>query len=187
MVKTFKNSTAERVPSECSQLRYTSDILEYLFKSTAERVQLGPIYLRYISLVSQSFLLPCWSCRGWLWIDSWILFWSLTWISEKKVKVKGNAKIGCNSNCYYYFNRPFFLFSPIHCDVLGHKLKESWSDLSLLSASDILRYIFCPAECIRTVPQWVPFWGPRSPWGPFWGFGSPLGPLFMFWVRFSLF
>ena len=38
VVKTFKNSTAERVPSECSQLRYTSDILEYLFKSTAERV-----------------------------------------------------------------------------------------------------------------------------------------------------
>ena len=38
VVKTFKSSTAERVPSECSQLRYTSDILEYLFKSTAERV-----------------------------------------------------------------------------------------------------------------------------------------------------
>ena len=82
---------------------------------------------------------------------SWILFWSLTWISEKKVKVKGNAKISCNSNCYYYFNRPLFLFSPIHCDVLGYKLKYSWSDLSLLSASDILRYIFCPAECIRYI------------------------------------
>ena len=38
VVKTFKNPTAKRVPSECSQLRYTSDILEYLFKSTAERV-----------------------------------------------------------------------------------------------------------------------------------------------------
>ena len=38
VVKTFKKSTAERVASECSQLRYTSDILEYLFKSTAERV-----------------------------------------------------------------------------------------------------------------------------------------------------
>ena len=38
VVKTFKNLTAQRVPSECSQLRYTSDILEYLFKSTAERV-----------------------------------------------------------------------------------------------------------------------------------------------------
>ena len=35
------------------------DILEYLFKSTAERVQLGPIYLQYISLASQSFRLPC--------------------------------------------------------------------------------------------------------------------------------
>ena len=45
----------------------------------------------------------------------------------------------------------FFLFSPIHCDVLGYKLKYSWSDLSLLSASDILRYIFCPAECIRYI------------------------------------
>ena len=84
VVKTFKNSTAERVPSECRQLQYTADILEYLFK-----------------------------------------VWSLTWISEKKVKVKGNAKISCNSNCYYYFNRPFFLFSPIHCDVLGYKLKYS--------------------------------------------------------------
>ena len=30
-----------------------------------------------------------------------------------------------------------FLFSPIHGDVLGYKLKSSWSDLSLLSASDI--------------------------------------------------
>ena len=50
-----------------------------------------------------------------------------------------------------YFNRPAFLFSPIHCDVLGYKLKYSWSDLSLLSASDILRYIFCPAECIRYI------------------------------------
>ena len=38
----------------------------------------------------------------------------------------------------------FFFFSPIHCDVLGYKLKYSWSDLSVLSASDILRYIFCP-------------------------------------------
>ena len=44
-----------------------------------------------------------------------------------------------------------FLFSPIHCDVLGYKLKYSWSDLSLLSASDILRYIFCAAECIRYI------------------------------------
>ena len=38
VVKTFKNSTAERVLSECSQLRHTCDILEYLFKSTAEQV-----------------------------------------------------------------------------------------------------------------------------------------------------
>ena len=37
------------------------------------------------------------------------------------------------------------------CDVLGYKLKYSWSGLSLLSASDILRYIFCPAECIRYI------------------------------------
>ena len=64
VVKTFKNSTAERVPSEWSKLRYTSDILEYLFKSTAERVQLGLIDLRYISLALQSFLLSCQSCRG---------------------------------------------------------------------------------------------------------------------------
>ena len=42
-----------------------------------------------------------------------------------------------------------FFFFPIHYDVLGYKLKYSWSDLSLLSASDILRYTFCPAECIR--------------------------------------
>ena len=47
VVKTFKNSTAERVPSECSQLRYTSDILEYLFKSTAERVPSECSYVRY--------------------------------------------------------------------------------------------------------------------------------------------
>ena len=45
----------------------------------------------------------------------------------------------------------FFLFSPIHCDVLGYKLKYSCSDLSLLNASDILRYIFCSAECIRYI------------------------------------
>ena len=42
----------------------------------------------------------------------------------------------------------FFLFSPIHCHVLGYKLNYLWSDLS---ASDILRYIFCPAECIRYI------------------------------------
>ena len=47
VVKTFKNSTAERVPSECSQLRYTSDILEYLFKSTAERVPSECSQVRY--------------------------------------------------------------------------------------------------------------------------------------------
>ena len=40
VVKTFKNSTAERVPSECSQLRYTSDILEYL----AARSDIPAIY-----------------------------------------------------------------------------------------------------------------------------------------------
>ena len=32
----------------------------------------------------------------------------------------------------------FFIFSPIHCDVLGYELKYSWSDLSLLRASNIL-------------------------------------------------
>ena len=40
MVKTFKISTAMRVKSECNQPRYTCDILEYLFKSTAERLPL---------------------------------------------------------------------------------------------------------------------------------------------------
>ena len=43
----------------------------------------------------------------------------------------------------------FFSFFPIHCDVLGHKLKNSCSDLSLLSAFDILRFISCPAECFQ--------------------------------------
>ena len=38
VLNTFKRSTAERMPSECSQPRYTCGILEYLFKSTAERV-----------------------------------------------------------------------------------------------------------------------------------------------------
>ena len=38
VLNTFKRSNAERVPSECSQPRYTCDISEYLFKSTAERV-----------------------------------------------------------------------------------------------------------------------------------------------------
>ena len=47
VVKTFKNSTAQRVPSEYSQLRYTSDILEYLFKSTAERVPSECSWVRY--------------------------------------------------------------------------------------------------------------------------------------------
>ena len=47
VMKTFKNSTAERVPSECSQLRYTCDILEYLFKSTAERVPSECSQVRY--------------------------------------------------------------------------------------------------------------------------------------------
>ena len=47
VVKTFKNSTAERVTSECRQLRYTSDILEYLFKSTAERVPSECSLVRY--------------------------------------------------------------------------------------------------------------------------------------------
>ena len=42
-----------------------------------------------------------------------------------------------------------FFFFLQYSDVLGYKLKYSWSDLSLLSASDILRYIFCPAERIR--------------------------------------
>ena len=45
----------------------------------------------------------------------------------------------------------FFIFSPIHCDVLGYKLKYSSSNLSLLSASNILQYLFCPAECVRYI------------------------------------
>ena len=48
VVKTFENSTAGRVPSECDQLRYTFDILEYLFKSTAERVPSECSQARYI-------------------------------------------------------------------------------------------------------------------------------------------
>ena len=36
-------------------------------------------------------------------------------------------------------------------NMLGYELKYSWSDLSLLSASDILRYKFCPAECIQYI------------------------------------
>ena len=38
VVNTFKRSTAEQVPSECSQLRYICYILEYLFKSISQRV-----------------------------------------------------------------------------------------------------------------------------------------------------
>ena len=45
----------------------------------------------------------------------------------------------------------FFLFSPIHCDALGYKLEYSCSYPSLLSVSNILRYIFCPAECMRCI------------------------------------
>merc|ERR1719397_1855938 len=48
VVNTFKRSTAERVPSECSQPRYTCDILEYLFKSTPERVLSECSQVRYI-------------------------------------------------------------------------------------------------------------------------------------------
>ena len=33
-------------------------------------------------------------------------------------------------------------------NVLGYKLNYLWSDLS---TSDILRYILCPAECIRYI------------------------------------
>ena len=71
-----------------------------------------------------------------------------------KVKVKVDAKISCNSNCCYNLNRQFFLsFSQIHCDVLGYKLKYLWSDLSLLSASDILRYMLsCRAIAIYDLP-----------------------------------
>ena len=36
----------------------------------------------------------------------------------------------------------------IRYDVLGYKLNYLWSDLS---TSDILRYILCPAECIRYI------------------------------------
>ena len=43
----IKISTAERVPSECSLLRYTSNILEYLFKSTAKWVPSGCDKVRY--------------------------------------------------------------------------------------------------------------------------------------------
>ena len=136
----IQNSTSEQVQPAPIYLRYIRIPFQINCRASAERVQLSPIYLRYISLASQSFLLPCWSCRGWLWNDSWILFWSLTWISEKKVKVKGNATISCNSNCYYYFNRPLFLFSPIHCDVLGYKLKYSW---------------FEPLECIRYIAIYI--------------------------------
>ena len=82
-------------------------------------------------------MLVVWRC--WLWNINLILFWSLTLIREEESK----------SNCCYYFNRPFFVFSPIHCDVLGYILKYSCFDLSLLSTSDILRYMFCPAERLR--------------------------------------
>ena len=45
----------------------------------------------------------------------------------------------------------FFFFLPFTLMCWEYKLKYSWSHLSLLSASDILRYIFCPAECIRYI------------------------------------
>ena len=59
VVKTFKNSTAERVQPAPIYLRYIRIPFQINCRASAERVQLGPIYLRYISLASQSFLLPC--------------------------------------------------------------------------------------------------------------------------------
>ena len=45
-----------------SMIQYKFDfklVMKTFKNSTAERVQLGPINLQYISLASQSFLLPC--------------------------------------------------------------------------------------------------------------------------------
>ena len=75
--------------------------------------------------------------------------------------MKGNVKISWNSNCCYYFNQYFFLFSSIHCDVLGYIAKFMfWSE-----PPECIRYIaiyvlscrvhpiycdvFCPAERLR--------------------------------------
>ena len=55
-MNTFKRSTAQRVPSECSQPRYTCDILEYLFKSTAERVSSECSQARYIADIFQKYI-----------------------------------------------------------------------------------------------------------------------------------
>ena len=49
VVKTFKNSTAERVQSAPIYLRYIRIPFQINCRASAERVQLGPIYLRYIS------------------------------------------------------------------------------------------------------------------------------------------
>ena len=57
VVKTFKNSIAERV--QPIYLRYIRIPFQINCRASAERVQLGPIYLRYISLALQSFLLSC--------------------------------------------------------------------------------------------------------------------------------
>ena len=90
VVNTFKRSTAERMPYECNQSWYTCDILEYLFKSTAERVQPGPIYWQYISTaslrkatnpLSSTVLVDLELCKSLLWIDNWILCWGLRWIN----------------------------------------------------------------------------------------------------------
>ena len=82
----YPGEMAERVQPAPIYLRYIRIPFQINCRASAERVQLGPIYLRYISLASQSFLLPCLSCWGWSWNDSWILFWSLTWISVEESK-----------------------------------------------------------------------------------------------------
>ena len=45
----------------------------------------------------------------------------------------------------------FFLQFTVMCWDINLNIHYSWSDLSLLSASDILRYTFCPAECIQYI------------------------------------
>ena len=127
----YENTFSNQLPSEC--------------RASAARSDIPAIYFFGFTELSAAMLVV-WRC--WLWNINLILFWSLTLIREEESK----------SNCCYYFNRPFFVFSP--CVGIYTEILMFWSEppeciqyiaIHVLSCRvhPIYCDIFCPAERLR--------------------------------------
>ena len=134
MLKTFKKSSSQRVPSGCSQSRYIGDI--YLHKKTYK-----------------AFLSHGWNSAevGWWLLPGYCFEVRAEWLEERKSEI----------SCMYYNNSMTWNMLQ-HCDKyqnnqdLNSVTEWVWYIaiyLSLPSGSDISRYILpCRASTIHGLP-----------------------------------